>query len=347
MQVNAKELNECIRKVYIPNKTSNSILGSLLMESVDGKLVLSSTNLDIKNRLETNINWSSTIAIDKKAIDVISKVGDQEIEIEEEDTTLIIKFDNSTFKTATIDTTDLIGMVKVDTTIDATEINSSQLLKAISKASGYVATDDTRYVFNGLYLSNGIVAATDGRRLLRYKTNIELSNSCIIPYEAIPTIKSILENSDTIKLSIGETLQITDGKFTMQTKLIDGNYPDIENVIPKEAPTKFTISKDKIKSSLNIALGIAETPSRQLIFEGKYGKLTMSCKDSSGSLYSVELGDTQEEFKLALKGDYFKDAIISMDDNEISVKFFTPNSPCKFGDVEHIDIVVMPMKISD
>jgi DNA polymerase III sliding clamp (beta) subunit (PCNA family) len=110
------------------------------------------------------------------------------------------------------------------------------VLASMSEALGCASTDETRYILNSVYLDAHAVVATDGRQLYR-RNSLELAmpQGAIFPASLVP---GILPHNEVAHLWLWHReehpfAQITVGYWRWITKLVEGNFPNYQHVIPK------------------------------------------------------------------------------------------------------------------
>lgn len=110
------------------------------------------------------------------------------------------------------------------------------VLAAMNEALGCASTDPTRHILNSIYLDAHAVVATDGRQLYR-RNSLELavSQGSVFPASPVP---GILPHDEVAHLWLWHRderpfAQITVGRWRWITKLVEGNFPNYQQVIPK------------------------------------------------------------------------------------------------------------------
>lgn len=184
---------------------------------------------------------------------------------------------------------------------------------ALAAATPYCSTDETRYVLNGVLLDpRGCFVATDGHRLVKApiaQADGELTRQVIVPAKACQQILRALSGSPQtdVTLDIGEShLSAALGGVTLTTRLIEGRFPEYENVIPQGEQA------NKITCGLEYLTGVVKRVS--LVLEGKSNMLridggTLSCQ-------SPDKGEAREELLNVLDGG---ESISVVGDNKIGV----------------------------
>ena len=149
------------------------------------------------------------------------------------------------------------------------------------------------------------------------------------------------------KISSEDLIKINE--IELLCKLIDGNYPDYEAVIPKETHNNIKMPKDKFLVALRQALIAAEEPSRQLRlrFNDNNLHINASTPGTTEANINIPVDYSGEDTTIAFKGDFLLDIVKSIEDQEIIIEFNNSNAPVVFkdpSDPQYIS-VVMPMKL--
>lgn len=164
---------------------------------------------------------------------------------------------------------------------------------ALKKVSGCICTEETRYYLNGVNWastpSGKRMAATDGHRLAlcRYAANEdETAFSYIIPRKTVGVISQFLANADVEIFSVSNGNKIIDTVLefkgpglVLRSKLIDGTFPDIERVIPKEFAHRLEIRTDEMLPAIRQATAIGGWRGSAIRLHGVSGKLHVEVKN--------------------------------------------------------------------
>ncbi|MDX1957766.1 MAG: DNA polymerase III subunit beta [Leptospiraceae bacterium] len=231
----------------------------------------------------------------------------------------------------------------------------NSMLKKVSYA---VALEDTRFVFNGLYVITTedklVVVGTDGRRLAKIEraipNKIPFTKGIIIPHKAVKEIVKMLELSENgLTDLVDNQIYISTKDIELQSKLIDGNYPDYEAVIPKVTKNTFRGNKDEFLIAIRQALIAAEEPTKQIRLGLSKNSLNINSNNPGATEFSqnIPIEYEGEDYLIGFKGEYLQDAIRSIDDAEFVIEFSNPNSPIVLKDPSDKDYisVIMPMKL--
>ncbi|HMW04884.1 MAG TPA: DNA polymerase III subunit beta [Leptospiraceae bacterium] len=345
-----------------------SILSNIKVEAEDGKVFLSATDLEISIKTSVNadtIEPGTTSIPAKQLSNAFKTINFPEALLTNDNaegnvsTTITDSEKKKDFKMNIngVEGEEIKTISKVDDSL-VVDFPCFTISEMIKKTSYSVALEDTRFVFNGLYVisNEGKISfvGTDGRRLAKIDRVIPnalpFSKGVIIPHKAIKEIVKMIDSNDSGKIGIVDNqIYLKIGNVELLCKLIDGNYPDYEAVIPSKSKSSVRINKDELQIALRQALIAAEEPSRQIrmTFSENLLHINSSTPGSTEVNVSLPVDYKGEEMSIAFKGDYLADVIKSIDDAEIIMEFTSSNLPAVFKDPSdpQYTSVIMPMKI--
>ncbi|MCX7794122.1 MAG: DNA polymerase III subunit beta [Thermodesulfovibrionales bacterium] len=234
-----------------------------------------------------------------------------------------------------------------------------KVLKEIIEKTVYAASDsDTRYVFNGILLhltKEGLRAVgTDGHRLALYRAmdselNIQQELKVILPKRAMNELRRLVEDEMvTIKAGKNHVL-FQSGSLEFLTKVIEGTYPNYEQVIPKSCLKKFTSTKENLEKGLKRVSIISRERSNAIKMDLKENTLKLSASNPDLGAIEEELsvGFEGEPFTIGFNARYLLDSLQVIESEEIIMEFNDPLGPSILrgsGDDSYLS-VIMPMRI--
>lgn len=309
-----KALN--ITDSVIASKLMNSILSNTLLAINDKEMILIATDNEIAVRTKISVisNIEKTLLINaKKMIGIIRELPNDEIQISIEDKYQIkitskskdikghytlIALPNEGYPT--------IPEFKNDSAI----VLDQSLLKEIIKKVIYAASSDTiKPVFNGILItidSNNKISAvaTDSRRLAIIVKNLQNDNDnrleIIVPLKTINEIYRLLQNTGKCEFSVhNNQFFIKIGDTEIISRIVDGQFPNYKQVMPREYIAEVEIDTEKFHDSVKRAMVFTKEPANKLILSFSGKKLIIRAQ-------TPELGESEEEIEL-LKG--FDDSI--------------------------------------
>lgn len=344
----------------------NSILSKIKIEVEDSKAYLSATDLEIsiKTSVDSEAISKGSISLPAKQLSSTFKLinfANTLVEIDENNPTVSIITDAEKKVDYRMNLNGMEGdEIKTIAKVDegTVEFPCETLAEMIKKTFHSVAVEDTRFVFNGLYISNEgekvSCVGTDGRRLAKidrvFPTTLPFQDGVIIPHKAIKEISKMLETSENGRIGlVDKQIYVANNNIELQCKLIDGTYPDYESVIPKSSSYSVRVPREEFQVALRQAISVAEEPSRQirLKFFNNQLNLNASTPGSTEVNININIEYQDEDIVIAFKGDYLVDILKSIDNSEVIIEFSNQNAPAIFRDPddENFVSVIMPMKI--
>jgi DNA polymerase-3 subunit beta len=254
------------------------ILSNILIEAEKNKVTLTSTDLDIgvSSTLETEVEEEGAITIPAKRFnDIIKELPDEDISISTmKNNSMIIKCSKCVFK--------IIGLPKEEfpklpefKDEPSVIIKQNVLKNMISMTHFSMSRDETRYVLNGaLFLFKGkklTIVTTDGKRLSLVKKDVEkdgLNKAIIVPSKTIYELNRILGDDGDARIIFSENQVKFDLKnITIISRLIEGDFPNYEQVVPKEPQEKIMIQRSQFLDGIRRAALLTTQDSQSVKFE--------------------------------------------------------------------------------
>jgi len=234
-----------------------------------------------------------------------------------------------------------------------------ELKIALSKTSFAMSKDETRYILNGTYVKCGEDAiefvSTDGRRLAKYtledlKGSSKEEWAIIIPSKAVRILGKILEQGEC-KITFSQNkVQFEMEKITLITRLIEGEFPKYDQVIPREWTTRIKVDRARFIEAVRRASLMTTERASSVKIEVKPGEIVVSGGDENygEDRFSAEVeGDN---LTIAFNPDFLMDFLRAEESEEVVVEFTEPLKPALMKPaempkgVEYL-YVAMPMRI--
>jgi DNA polymerase-3 subunit beta len=225
------------------------------------------------------------------------------------------------------------------------------------------SSDETRYNLNGVYLEKLEEAgklrmvATDGHRLAyvdrSFGADLEgLADGLIIPRKGLSELKRLVDEDDADEVELGfegNNGLARKGGVTLVMRLIEGEFPNYRQVVPKDAKISLTLPTEPLVHALRRVALLSAERSRAIKFELASGQLSLSSNNP-------DLGDAREELDVDFAGDplsiafnarYLMDALAVCGAKEVRLVFKDSLSPTQIIPADDADslAVVMPMRL--
>ena len=362
------EKNELQKKLsdiqnIVEKKNTMPILSHFLLVAEKGGSYITATDLEtaFKEPLVLTVATEGKLSIPAKKLFEIVREVDGDIVLESSDEKwLKVKSGKSQFRLACLSHDEFPVWPALPEDTEKMEIDSLLLLEMIDKTLYSAGESDTRYVLNGLLFNikpDGTltVVGTDGHRLAlstkALASKLKEERRIIFSRKSLGELRRFLDDeAKPVKMAIGKN-HILFEMDTIQflTRLIEGTYPNYEQVIP--AATDKTIGIDRIalmKSLRRVSIMSKERSSAVKVdIEPNTMAISASNPDIGEAKDELTIEYAGEPITLAFNARYILDALSVMHTDTIMIKINEPLSPTLIMENEKDDYkyVVMPMRL--
>jgi len=337
------------------------ILNNLLLETQkDGKMKVVATDMEvgISTLIPVEVIQSGSITVPaRKFFDIVKELPEGVVEITvTKNNTVSIKAGKSYFKIMGLDKEEYPKLPDFSLN-DSIEVEQSVIKESLSLTSFAISHDETRYVLNGVLLSihgqQTKFVATDGRRLAFYKKELKQKNNknidMIIPAKTVHELLKLLNWEGVVKIVHAQNKVIFSFDDTYLTSsLIEGNFPNYEQVIPKEEKTLVIANREEILQAVRRAALLTSPEAPALKFDFIKNKILVSAK-------TPNMGEAKEELPAEFKGGeitigfnpgYFLDVLKNLSDEKVSISLTEPDKPGLVKGRDGYLYVIMPMQLN-
>ncbi len=339
------------------------ILSNVLMEVDESSLRFTATDL------ESEITTTSTIsnfksggkitAPARKLNDLCRLLPDlTEIHFFLDGDNLNIETNSGKYNLSTLPSDDFpsFEIEDIDSQIN---ISSENLSMLISKTSFAMGNQDWRHYLNGLFISiddkNITAVATDAHRLALASATLNEasteSTSGIVPRKSINEIGKLAgDNSDNVIVKISQTsVSVESAGTVFVSKLIEGKFPDYEQVIPSGESSVLGIDKKLFSESLSRVSVLSSEKYKGVRIVTKENLLHISANNPEKEQGEENLSCNYkgEDVDIAFNVNYLQEILSTIDSDIVEVNFFGSDKSCLISDPnnESLKYVVMPLLI--
>lgn len=365
-QIEREPLKEALGKIQnvVERKTTKPILANVLLEVDESHLKLSGTDLEVGIQIELPLQKKKEvgkIAVPAKSLyDIVRELKADQIHFKQSSNGwLQILSGKSKFKVAGLPAEEFPTMPKLPEE-GKLSFDAPVLKDMIEKTLFAVSTDETKYNLNGVYLESKAerklrLVATDGHRLSydeREMTQaLALKHPVLLPRKGVLEMQKLITAEDGLLPVFleGRNLVVQRGETTLFIRLIEGEFPKYEQVIPKNNDKKVMVSKEQFSGALRRVSLLAQEHNRGVKFKLSSGSLELMCSNP-------DLGEANEEIECEYKGEhlevgfnyrYFLDVLSVLPDDNVLLLFKDEVSPCLIKSEMDPGFVslVMPMRL--
>lgn len=341
------------------------VLANILIEAVEkNKINLYATDFDLTiiTSIEAQVNNAGSITLPaKKLLDIVSRLNDGIINFELNATTMTITSNKSKF--------DIIGISasefpKIETVSDETEfvdIDLKPFIMGIKEAGFAAATyESNNNLLSGVVcdISKNVleIASTDGNRLARARkiiTNREdKTQKLIIPAKVLQEFLKIsyFIDEETIKLyTMTSKIMIKSDNITMISSLMNGQYPQYNQLIPQTFPKEAKINVSKIVSAIERVSTMVNEKTSIVKFEFTQNNLSLKADtpEAGNSEDQIDIIYNGEDITIAFNYRYLLDCFKNIDSEDLIICMNTNLSATviKPDNDEDFIYLVMPVQI--
>ncbi len=362
-------LLDALQKIagVVPARSTTPILENILFELDDKILKITGTDLEVSVTTEIAVNdveKAGAVALPSRVItEMIRSLPNIPIEFELDDSNRIkITTDQGFYQVAGISKDNFPEIPQLNDE-KVIEIDNAMLNRMFSKTLFAVSSDELRPALMGVFvqiLSDEFrMVATDGHRLSKivYKdfNSNDTSVKMIVPPKAVQLALKNLSDEGKTKLVVEESgLSFQFNRTTLYTRLVEGEYPDYERVIPRDNNKKLIVDKGLLSASVKRVSLFSSALTHQIRFSLEPGRLTIFSEDidiGGEARESLSVDYHEEPMEIGYNAQYILDILRQVDSDECSFLLKSPVraaliSPAELLENESFQMLIMPIKLS-
>ena len=249
----------------ITSRASLPVLNNILLKVEKGRLILAATDLEIaiSTWIGAKADKEGAITIPYRLFSAfINTNNDKKINLELKQTTLYLSSDHFKANIKGIEASEFPLIPEIKESLKY-EVMAADLKEGISQTVFACAIDETRPVLSGICFktdNNKLkLVATDSYRLAEKNINIINNNSnqttFIVPARTMSEVGRLIDDSiEKVELNVGENqVKFKLGPTEIVSRLVEGSFPDYEQIIPKNIKTTIQFSMDQFSNAIKMA----------------------------------------------------------------------------------------------
>ncbi|WHZ23844.1 MAG: DNA polymerase III beta subunit [Nitrospira sp.] len=374
VRIGREELLTGLQRVQgvVEKRNTMPILSNILLEAKHEGAEIVATDLEIGMRglYKATVLEAGGVTISaRKLYEIIKELPNGEIELISSDNNwTTIQAGKSQFKVVGLPSSDYPALPSIERE-GLTPLTGAGLLELIRKTLFAAGDNDARYILNGLLVSLTTtekkttllrLVGTDGHRLAVAEREVGTTGAkqpaqdikAIIPKKAAQEMRRLLEEGGDAEPLIGFTKNLMifrKSGLLLTSRLMEGNYPNYQQVVPKESGKRLVIDRGLLEGALRRV---------SVLSKDKANAVKVSFAPGSMTLFSSnpDYGEATEELAARYEGEdlntgfnarYLLDALSVMDGESVSLQMDTALSPCLMQEAESpgFKCVVMPIKV--
>ncbi|MFT7653424.1 MAG: DNA polymerase-3 subunit beta [Limisphaerales bacterium] len=339
------------------------VLANLLVKATENQLELTGTDLEVElvAVCEAQVEQVGEVTLPaRKLADIWRSLGDgAEVSVSVEGDKAVVRSGRSRFTLATLPAADFPKVPSGEADVSLT-VKQTELRALIDDVAFAMAQQDVRYFLNGMLLEVSgehlRAVATDGHRLAMgtsAKTETEATKRVriIIPRKGVLEVSRLLDGeNETVELQLGGNhLQVKSGPYTLTTKLVDGQFPDYEKVIPSDTSRKLQGDRETLRHAFQRASILSNEKYRgvRLIIESDQLTIQANNPEQEEAEEIVPIEFNGEKMEIGFNVSYLLDVLGVLDTEQIQISVSDANSSAIIEGIGHdaAVYVVMPMRL--
>jgi DNA polymerase-3 subunit beta len=246
-------------------------------------------------------------------------------------------------------------------------LDQGELATMLGNVAYAQSTDETRYILNGVYFNfrDGKLAlvATDGRRLALVSKELAVpaasAGAIILPAKTVAELLRLLGKGDKLKVAFNErraAFQIETGKDSsgltdsiyLFSKVVEGNYPNYQQVIPKETHQRIKLERELFLQCIHRAALVTSEKSNsvKIKLSANLLEITAASPDFGEAHESMAISYSGPELQVAFNPQFVMDPLRALTKDEVFFELKDEVSPGVFKTLESFVCVIMPVRLS-
>jgi DNA polymerase III subunit beta len=347
------------------------ILGNILITTKKSKIYVSSTNLEISASVQVGakIEEEGEISIPAKVIsELVANLPKETVTLTGEKEQLKVSVSGFSSTVLGMNSSDF---PKIPNTVDkekSISFSQNELIKALAQVVFATSTDETRPILTGVLFLFGknllSLVATDGFRLSRktlpLKAGKIAGDNVVIPKGVLSEILRTTSEDGEILFGVQDKEKqviFGIGDTVLASRLLEGEYPDFEKIIPKSSTIKILLDKEEFMRAVKLASIFARESAN--IIKIKVLKDSLNVSAESGTAGSQETrvdariessfakASEDSEFEIAFNFRFLEEFLHSVAGEEVKMEFSSVSAPGVFTDTSDSSYLhlIMPVKV--
>lgn len=343
----------------VSSRVTMPILSGLLINAEDGHLVISSTDLEISVRadMEAEVRESGSTVVSGRLIgDIVKNLSAGDVSLETSDKYLTVKSSDGEYRIREMMPEDFpqIPNWKGESVL---KVGGGEFMLAVQQTARASSTDDKRPVLTGTLvekdIGNGTIrlVTTDSYRLalkeLEVSGDVSQWEDCLVPTKTLNEVARLAGSSEAdVEMKMQEKqVMFRVGELVVSSRLIEGQFPNYRQLMPKGEKTAVKVEKERITAALKRALIFGHN-----LRVGVYGdhlRITTETPEVGDSKEEVAAEVEGEELEIGFNGGYMVEGILAVGTDRVEIKMDEPQKPAVLREEgnDKFTYILMPVRL--
>ena len=355
----------------VASRSTMPILSNVLIEAEEEHISLTTTNLDlgIRCRIKADVSDTGSITLPvRKLATIVKELPVNEVFIEtNKNNQAKITSGGSLFKIMGIGSKEFPPLPTFENR-KVFELSQDEIVNMLKSVSYAQSADENRYILNGVYFNFAdeklTLVATDGRRLgltgLELEVSEENAGNLILPAKTIAELERLMGKGEKVNIAFNDRQAAFEigldeagdsglvDHIYLVSKIVEGNYPNYRQVIPKETEHRVKIERELMLECVRRAALVTSDKSNSVKI-----KISKNLLEISGQ--STEYGESHESMAVAYDGpevqvafnpQFLMEPLKALTKDEVFFEFKDELSPGLFKTLDNFICVIMPLRLN-
>jgi len=363
LRIATEELTRALSRVQgiVERRSTNPIIANVLLDASKASLsvIATDTQVALSAQYPAQVSKQGRITVGARTLfEIARSIPADEIDlISDGDLLQVIGGeDNYQLRVMAADEFPPVPPFKGD---QAFSIDVAILTGLIERCAFAISSDETRMGLNGAHLElNGKktlrMVTTDGHRLCLSDTEIEEPGSfepVLVGRKGLLELKRAMEGAEgLVKVAkSGSQLLFRFQETTFSTRLLEGQFPDYQQVIPDSWQRKVTLDRSEFVSVLKRVSILAPEKSNAVLFAIRGDKVVLESRHTELGTAKVPMSAEIDgkEIEIGFNARYFRDVLATMNGESVIIEVGDTLSPTvvRADNDEQSLFVIMPMRV--
>ena len=355
----------------VASRSTMPILSNVLIEAEEGHISLTTTNLDlgIRCRIKAEVTDKGSITLPvRKLANIVKELPVNEVFLEtSEKNQAKITSGGSLFKIMGISSEEFPPLPTFENR-KVFELSQDEIVNMLKSVSYAQSTDENRYILNGVYFNFAdeklTLVATDGRRLgltgLDLEVSEENAGSLILPAKTVAELERLMGKGEKVNIAFNDRQAAFEigldeagdsglvDHLYLVSKIVEGNYPNYRQVIPKETEHRVKIERELMLECVNRAALVTSDKSNSVKIKVSKNLLEISGQSSEygESHESMAIAYDGPEVQVAFNPQFLMEPLKALNKDEVFFEFKDELSPGLFKTLDNFICVIMPLRLN-
>jgi DNA polymerase-3 subunit beta len=335
----------------LPQRTTQPILSGVLLEAVDGALVLSSFDYEVSSRTEiaAEVDETGTALVSGRLLaDIASRLPNAPVQFSTEDGKIVVSCGSARFTLLSMPVEEYPTLPQVE---DRTGVLPAEdFAAAVAQVAVAASRDDVTPVITGVQLEVGdntlSLVATDRYRVAVRDIDWDAGNTptpegttALIPARTLSEVGKTFQHSGTVAVSIvrsdeRELIAFSADKRTVTSLLIKGNFPPVKRLFPEEVENYAVLNTGElIEATRRVSLVLEREAALRFTFSIDGLTLEAAGSEQAQASETIDAPLHGEDTVVSLKPSFLLDGLGAVHSEFVRISFTKTENPNKPGPV--------------